>query len=75
MGGLPHGEALLSMFLRKEHITPVVSVAMDHVEEGRLVLADGRGIDFPYAMIVPPFVGQDFVRDTPVLQTTRAMSA
>ena len=67
MGGLPHGEALLSMFLRKEHITPVVSVAMDHVEEGRLVLADGRGIDFAYAMIVPPFVGQDFVRDTPGL--------
>jgi len=42
IGGLPHGEALLSIFLNKEHITPVMSTAMDHVDENRLVLADGR---------------------------------
>ncbi len=59
IGGLPHGEGLLSMFMKKENITPVVSTAMDHVDDGRLVLADGREIDFRYAMIVPPFVGQD----------------
>src|SRR5215468_1684604 len=61
IGGLPHGEALLSMFLKKEHITPVMSTAMDRVDEGRLVLADGTGIDFAYAMIVPPFLGQDVI--------------
>jgi sulfide:quinone oxidoreductase len=61
IGGLPHGETLLSMFLKKEHITAVVNTAMDRVEEGRLVLADGRNIDFSYAMIVPPFVGQQVV--------------
>jgi sulfide:quinone oxidoreductase len=64
IGGLPHGETLLSMFLKKEHITPVMSVAMDHVDEGRLVLADGRTIDFSYAMIVPPFLGQEVIRTT-----------
>jgi sulfide:quinone oxidoreductase len=64
IGGLPHGEALLSMFLKKEHITPVMSVAMDHIDEGRLVLADGRTIDFSYAMIVPPFLGQEVIRAT-----------
>jgi sulfide:quinone oxidoreductase len=52
------------MFLKKEHITPVMSVAMDHVDEGRLVLADGRTIDFSYAMIVPPFLGQEVIRAT-----------
>src|SRR6266571_1673062 len=62
IGGLPHGEALLSMFLKKEHITAVMNMAMDRVEERRLVLADGRGIEFAYAMIVPPFVGQDVIR-------------
>ena len=67
IGGLPHGEALLSMFLRKEKITAVMDTAMDRVDDGRLVLADGQNIDFSYAMIVPPFLGQDFLRDTPGL--------
>jgi NADH dehydrogenase FAD-containing subunit len=64
IGGLPHGEALLGMFLKKEHITPVLSVAMDHVDEGRLVLTDGTKLDFRYAMIVPPFLGQEVIRAT-----------
>jgi len=62
IGGLPHGEALLSMFLKKEHITAVMNTGMDHVDDGRLVLADGRKIDFSYAMIVPPFIGQQVIR-------------
>jgi len=62
IGGLPHGESLLSSFFRRENITPVVSTAMDHVDEGRLVLADGTGIGFRYAMIVPPFLGQEVIK-------------
>ncbi len=62
IGGLPHGEALLSMFLKKERITPVLATGMERVDEGRLILADGKAIDFAYAMIVPPFVGQEVVR-------------
>ena len=62
IGGLPHGETLLSMFLKKEHITAVLNTGMDRVEEGRLVLADGQNIDFSYAMIVPPFIGQEVIR-------------
>jgi sulfide:quinone oxidoreductase len=62
IGGLPHGEALLSMFLKKEHISAVMNTGMDHVDDGRLVLADGRKIDFSYAMIVPPFIGQEVIR-------------
>ena len=62
IGGLPHGESLLSMFLKKEHITAVLDAHMDRVEERRLVLADGKSIDFAYAMIVPPFIGQEVIR-------------
>src|SRR5215472_12938852 len=65
IGGLPHGESLLSMFLKKEHITAVLNTGMDRVEENRLVLADGKEIGFSYAMIVPPFLGQEVVRTAP----------
>ncbi len=61
IGGLPHGETLLGMFMRKEHIASVVDTAIGHVDDGRVVLADGTGIDFAYAMIIPPFLGQPVI--------------
>jgi len=66
IGGLPHGEALLSLFLKKEHITPVMNAAIDHVDPGRLELTDGRAINFAYAMIIPPFVGQDVIKNSEI---------
>ena len=61
IGGLPHGEQLLGMFLKKERIAAVTDAAIDHVDEGRLVLADGTKLEFAYAMIVPPFLGQEVI--------------
>jgi sulfide:quinone oxidoreductase len=62
IGGLPHGETLLGMFLRKERIEAVTGVAMESVDDGAVRLSDGRQIPFSYAMIVPPFAGQELVR-------------
>ncbi len=67
IGGLPHGETLLGMFLKKEKITPIVNASIDHVDEGRIVLGDGKAVDFSYAMVIPPFLGQDFLKDVPDL--------
>ncbi|MGD9792483.1 MAG: NAD(P)/FAD-dependent oxidoreductase [Acidimicrobiia bacterium] len=61
IGGLPHGEGLLGMFLKKEKIEAKVGVAMDHVDEGRVVMADGSNVDFSYGMIIPPFIGQPVI--------------
>jgi len=61
IGGLPHGEQLLRMFLRKERIDARISVGIDHVDEGALVLADGETLRFSFGMVVPPFLGQDFL--------------
>jgi sulfide:quinone oxidoreductase len=64
IGGLPHGEALLGLFLKKEHIRATVDVAIDHVARGALVLADGTEMPAKYMMVVPPFIGQQVVRAT-----------
>ncbi len=61
IGGLPHGEQLLGMFLKKEGIETRISVGIDHVDDGSLVLADGERLPFGFGMVVPPFVGQDFL--------------
>jgi sulfide:quinone oxidoreductase len=66
IGGLPHGEKLLNMFLDKEGITAVTNVGMDYVDQGMVKLADGRELPNKYAMIIPPFVGQDVVAKSPL---------
>jgi len=62
IGGLPHGESLLGMFLRKEHIEAHLGGPIDHVAVDAVVLGDGTEVPFTYAMVVPPFIGQEVVR-------------
>jgi sulfide:quinone oxidoreductase len=67
IGGLPHGETLLKMFLKKERITAHLGGSIDYVDAGAMGLDDGTELPFAYAMVVPPFVGQDVVRAAPGL--------
>ena len=62
IGGLPHGESLLGMFLKREHIDAHVGGPIDHVAKDAVVLGDGTEVPFAYAMVVPPFLGQEVVR-------------
>ncbi len=62
IGGLPHGEGLLKTFLKKEGIEAVTSVGMEEVVPGKMRLSDGSALAFQYAMIIPPFLGQDVVK-------------
>ena len=67
IGGLPHGEQLLGMFLKKEGIDARIAVGIDHVDDGALALADGTTVPFSFAMVVPPFLGQEFLTQVPGL--------
>jgi NADH dehydrogenase FAD-containing subunit len=67
IGGLPGGEKLLRVFLRKEGITALTGVAFEEVTGDRIKLTDGTSVPFAYAMVVPPFIGQQVIRDTPGL--------
>ena len=62
IGGLPHGEQLLGMFLKKEGIDSRISVAIDHVDPGALVLDGGETLPFGFGMVIPPFLGQEFLK-------------
>ena len=67
IGGLPGGEKLLQMFLKKEGITALTGVAFEEVAPDQIKLTDGTAVPFRYAMVVPPFLGQNVVRATPGL--------
>ena len=64
IGGLPHGEQLLGMFLKKEGITAHLDAPIDHVDTDAVVLADGTVLPSAYSMVVPPFLGQEFLLDS-----------
>ncbi len=64
IGGLPHGEQLLGMFLKKEGIDTRISVGIDHIDQGALVLADGEKLPFTFGMVIPPFLGQRFLNES-----------
>jgi len=61
IGGLPHGEQLLGVFLGKERIDSRMGVSIDHIDDGAMVTSSGETIPFRYAMVVPPFLGQQVV--------------
>ena len=61
IGGLPHGEQLLNLFLKKEKIDATLDVPVTGVEEGRVHLADGTHLDSAYSVIIPPFLGQEVI--------------
>src|SRR5215204_1805046 len=67
IGGLPHGETLLGMFLGKEKIDARFDVSLGHIDADAVVLADGTEIPSAYSMVIPPFIGQDVVRSAPGL--------
>lgn len=64
IGGLPHGEMLLGKFLQKEKITAITEAQFDYVDADHIKLTDGTELPYKYSMIVPPFVGQDFLKGT-----------
>jgi sulfide:quinone oxidoreductase len=50
--------------LKNQGIESRVGVALDHVDDGAVVLADQERLPFAFSMVVPPFLGQDYLRDS-----------
>ncbi|WP_402469004.1 NAD(P)/FAD-dependent oxidoreductase [Isoptericola aurantiacus] len=65
--GMPGARTLMRMFAKKEGITVETNQSMKAIRPDAVELADGREIPYTFAMIVPPFRGQDFLARTPGL--------
>ena len=67
IGGLPHGDTLLGMFLKKEGIAHHLNKSIAVIEDGAIITTDGDKLKNTFNMIVPPFSGQDFLKAVPGL--------
>lgn len=61
VGGLQNGEQLLASMLQTLGIEHRIGRAIDRVDDGALVLADGETLPFRFGMVIPPFRGQPFL--------------
>jgi len=62
--GMAGGEAMLKAFMKKFNIHYVTNSEVDEITESDVVLKDGRRLPFKYSMIIPPFNGARFVKES-----------
>lgn len=67
IGGVAGAETLLNGFFKSLHINFITNAAMERVEGNEIVLGDGRRLPFSFSMVMPPFLGQDVIRNSPGL--------
>ncbi|MFQ3583558.1 MAG: FAD-dependent oxidoreductase [Cyanobacteriota bacterium] len=67
IGGMAHSAALVSRLMAQRQITVLENTAIARIEKNHLYLNHGEGIPFAYAMLLPPFRGAPFLRETPGL--------
>lgn len=59
--GMPLGEAMLKKFMDMFRITYHTSVGVEKVTEDAVYLSNGEKIESAFKMLMPPFIGVDFV--------------
>ena len=71
LDGLGKGEEMLKAFFAKRNINFVENTGIDHADPSEIVLTDGRKLPYKYAVIIPPFLGIDAIRNSPGLCNQR----
>jgi sulfide:quinone oxidoreductase len=65
IGGIKGAEPLLNAFFDKLNIRHIENADLVKVTPEALHLSDGTTLPFVFSMIMPPFLGQDVVRNSP----------
>jgi sulfide:quinone oxidoreductase len=62
--GMSGGEAMLKAFMKAFKINYITNSEIDEITQDRFRLKDGRELSYRYSMIVPPFNGARFVKES-----------
>jgi sulfide:quinone oxidoreductase len=66
--GMPGGEGMLKMFMKMFHIHYRTQVGIEEVTANNVKLSTGEVIDTKFVMLMPPFIGVDFITNSPKLE-------
>ena len=62
--GMAGGETLLKSFMKMFNINFIINSEIEEVTADEVVLKNGRHLPFKYSMIIPPFNGAPFVKES-----------
>ena len=68
--GMPLGESMLKAFMKMFHIHYRTQVGVKEVTANSVVLSTDEILPSQFTMLMPPFIGVDFVTNSPSLQAT-----
>jgi sulfide:quinone oxidoreductase len=68
--GMPLGESMLKAFMKMFHIHYRTRVGVKEVTANSVVLSTDEILPSQFTMLMPPFIGVDFVTNSPSLQAT-----
>ncbi|GAA4294160.1 NAD(P)/FAD-dependent oxidoreductase [Aestuariibaculum suncheonense] len=70
--GITGGETMLKSFMKMFNIHFRTEVGVHEVTSDKVVLTSGEELPSRFTMLMPPFIGVDFVRNSPDLKATAA---
>lgn len=70
--GMPGGETMLTTFMKMFNIHYRTEASIKEVTADYVELDSGEKIASKFTMVMPPFIGQDFVQNSPELHPTAA---
>lgn len=68
--GMPLGETMLKSFMKMFNIHYITEVGVKEVTSESVILSNDQVINSRFTMLMPPFIGVDFVKNTKSLETT-----
>jgi sulfide:quinone oxidoreductase len=68
--GMPMGESMLKAFMKMFTIHYRTQVGVKEVKEDKMILSSDEELPFKFSMLMPPFIGVDFVTNSPDLHAT-----
>src|SRR5690606_7893870 len=68
--GMAGGETMLKSFMKMFNIHYRTEVGVEKMDAKEITLTTGETIPYSFAMLMPPFVGVDFVMNSPKLMAT-----
>lgn len=70
--GMPGGKTMLTSFMKMFNIHYRTEASIKEVTANSVVLDSGEVLESKFTMVMPPFVGQDYIKNSPLLPSTPA---
>jgi sulfide:quinone oxidoreductase len=67
IGGITGGQTMLEAFMKMYNIKWITNAAIDRIEKEQIILKDGTVLPYKMAMIMPPFIGTEVMKNSPEL--------